>query len=363
MKILIIATTQLAYTGITNLIFNYLRDMDRSGMDITVLSTCHAMNWCIEELEGLNIKYVELKRNENPIQYYKRLFTFLKKENFDIVHAHGNSNTLGVELSAAKMAKVKVRIAHCHSTSCTHKWLSFLLKPLLMNSYTHGFACSELAGKWLFGNRKFYLINNAFDVDKFRYIEELRNKYRKELQIEKKIVIGNVGLFNEGKNQGFLLDIFNEYKKLNSNSVLVFIGTGQLEEQIKKKVRCLGIEESVIFLGNRRDVNELLNVFDYFLFPSLFEGLGIVLLEAQANGLPVIASEDVIPHEVKLTDNFLFMPLQNGYQIWAEKVFNMSSNRNLNGLYSVKNAGYDIKKEADKLKSMYMDFISSNKND
>lgn len=360
MKILIIATTPLAYTGITNVIFNYLRYMDKSGMDITVLSTCRTMTWCIKELKELNISFLEINRNDNPIRYYKRLVALLKEEKFDIVHAHGNSNTLGVELFAAKQAKIKVRIAHCHSSSCIHKLWNLILKPIFIRSYTHGFACSEIAGKWLFGNKKFYIINNAFDVNKFKYNEELRNKLRKELNIESKTIIGNVGSFNEGKNQSFLIDVFMEYKKMNSNSVLVFIGEGKLEEKNKEKANVLGINDSVIFLGKRNDVNELLNIFDYFVFPSLYEGLGIVLLEAQANGIPVVASSDVIPNEVKLNDNFNFEFLDKGSLYWAKRIFNMKSIRNLNGQFCIENAGYDIQKEADKLKTLYKNLMLNN---
>ena len=191
MKILVVSTVPLAYTGITNVILNYLRFIDRSDMDITVLSTCRTMNWCLDELKELNVKHVELKRNNNPLKYLVKLVAFLKNRKFDIFHVHGNSSTLGVDLFAAKKAKIKVRIAHGHSVSCTHKLLHFLLKPLFWYSYTHGFACSEKAGKWMFGSKEYYIIKNAFDIDKYKFDIRLRQQLREKMFLKNSTVIGD----------------------------------------------------------------------------------------------------------------------------------------------------------------------------
>lgn len=354
MNILIISLTPLAYTGITNVIFNYLRYMDKLNMNITVLSTRGAMDWCVDELKTMNINFIELTRNKKPISYLRKLYKLIKVEKIDIVHSHGNSNTIGIELAVARLARVKTRIAHVHSTSCTHKVLSFLLRPLFIFGYTHGLACSHDAGIYLFKKRKFTIINNAFYVKKFGFNEEYRMKHRNDLGLNSMTVVGNIGLFNKGKNQEFLVDVFVEYQKLNKNSILVFIGTGKTENQVRKRTILLGIENSVLFLGNRNDVNELLSAFDYFVFPSLYEGLGIVLLETQANGLPIIASDKVIPNQVKVSDNFLFLSLDNRPEIWAKSISCMSKSRNIDGLNNVEKAGYNILVEARNMRNLYI---------
>ena len=252
----------------------------------------------------------------------------MKDGNYKIVHSH--INTLSVfSLFAAKCAGIPTRIAHSHSTTNKREWKKNLLKQVLRPFSklfaTDYMACSELAGRWLFGNKTFdkgevYILNNAIELDKFAYNEKYRKKHRKELGIsEDTLVIGHVGRFVEQKNHRFLIDIFNEVHKKNKNSVLLLVGQGPLEEEIKEKVNKLGLTSSVKFLGQRSDVNELYSTMDVFLFPSLYEGLGMALIEAQVAGCKCIAS-DVIPTDAKITNNLIFLNLMDSSEFWAASV-------------------------------------------
>ena len=181
--------------------------------------------------------------------------------------------------------------------------------------------CSELAGRWLFGDKEYdkgnvYLLNNAINLDKFKYDEGIRERKRKELNIpEDTLVIGHVGRFVEQKNHRFLIDIFNEVHKENSNSLLLLAGQGPLMDEMKEKVKTLDLEENVRFLGQRNDINELYQAFDVFLFPSLYEGLGMVLIEAQCSNLLSAASTEA-RNIVKKNDNLLFLKLSNNINNW-----------------------------------------------
>ena len=250
-------------------------------------------------------------------QYLKSLEDLFRKNQYRIVHS--NVNTLSVfPLYAAKKAGVPVRISHSHSTSNAREWkrniIKNILRPFSKRYATDYFACSELAGRYLFGNKTFdqgkvKIIHNAIDLDKFKFDPEARKKLRKELDIdEKTIVIGHVGRFVKQKNHDFLIDVFNEYHAKTPDSKLLLIGTGPLEEKIKAKVKKLNLENSVLFLGQRNDTNKLYSVMDVFCLPSLYEGLPVVGVEAQAAGLLCIVSNKV-SKETKVTENFIFLPL------------------------------------------------------
>ena len=183
-------------------------------------------------------------------------------------------------LFAAKCAGVKVRVAHSHSTTNKAEWKKNLMKQVLKHFSkvfaTHYMCCSELAGRWLFGNKtydkgKVYLLNNAIDLDKFKYNEDIKKSKREELGIDQDaLVIGHIGRFVQQKNHSFLIDIFNEITKLNDKVVLLLAGQGPLMDETKEKVDSLGIADKVKFLGQRNDANELYQAFDVFLLPSLY---------------------------------------------------------------------------------------------
>lgn len=347
--------------GVEAVVMNYYRHIDRTKIQFDFLCDEDSTNIPYEEIEQLGGRVILIPPYQKVFKYQKELIRIFKENNYKIVHSH--INTLSVfPLRAAKKAGVKVRIAHSHSTTNKKEWKKNLLKQVLRpfsKVYaTDYMCCSELAGRWLFGDKAYdsgqvYLLNNAIDLDKFKYDEEKRKKKRKELNIkDDTLVIGHIGRFVAQKNHTFLINIFNEVHKKNPNSLLLLVGQGPLKEEIENKVKELQLNDSVRFLGQRNDVNELYQAFDVFCLPSLYEGLGMVLIEAQVSGVKCIASTEV-PKIAKINSNLVFVDLLSSPNIWAEyfeKFNRISINKN-------KFANYNILLESNKLLKYYMEEI------
>lgn len=275
--------------GVEAVVMNYYRHLDHNKIQFDFICDDDSTNIPYDEIEKLGGKVILIPPYQKVFKYQKELRRVLRDGKYKIVHSH--INTLSVfPLYAAKKVGVPVRIAHSHSTTNKKEWKKNLLKqvlrPFSKKYATNYMCCSELAGRWLFGDKaydegKVYLLNNAIDLDKFKYDKKIRDKKRKELGIkEDTIVIGHIGRFVAQKNHTFLIDIFNQFHKKEKNSILLLAGQGPLQEEIKNKVRELGLNDSVRFLGQRNDANELYQVFDVFLLPSLYEGLPVVGVEA-----------------------------------------------------------------------------------
>lgn len=355
--------------GVESVVMNYYRNIDRNKIQFDFICDNDSTNIPYAEIESLGGKVILISPYQKVIKYHKELKRVLKDGNYKIVHSH--INTLSVfSLFAAKCAGVPVRIAHSHSTTNKKEKSKNLMKQLL-RQFSKVFAtdymcCSELAGRWLFGDKEYdkgnvYLLNNAIDLDKFKYDEVVRKEKRKELNIDDDtLVIGHVGRFVEQKNHRFLIDIFNEVHKQNENSILLLVGQGPLMEKIKEKVKSLGIEDCVKFLGQRNDINELYQVMDLFLFPSLYEGLGMVAVEAQVSGLPCVVATE-IPEIAKVTEKITFINLENKIEIWTEIIFKYLKNinrKNINFTNGIKK--YDIIKETTKLEKKYLNSYKRN---
>ena len=301
--------------GVESVIMNYYRHLDHTKVQFDFICDEDSTRIPYDEIKKLGGRVFLVPKYQKLPQYLKALEGLFRKNQYRIVHS--NVNTLSVfPLYAAKKAGVPVRISHSHSTSNAREWkrniIKNILRPFSKKYATDYFTCSELAGRYLFGDKsydqgKVKIIHNAIDLDKFKFDPEARKKLRKELDIkEKTVVIGHVGRFVKQKNHDFLIDVFNEYHAKNPDSKLLLIGTGPLEEKIKAKVEKLNLSDSVLFLGQRDDTNKLYSVMDVFCLPSLYEGLGMVLIEAQMNGLPCLASNEV-PREAKITENIDFI--------------------------------------------------------
>ena len=265
---------------------------------------------------------------------------------------------------AAKCAGVPTRIAHSHSTTNKKEKKKNLLKQVL-RPFSKLFAtdymcCSELAGRWLFGNKEYdkgnvYLLNNAIDLDKFKYDEKVRKEKRKELNIsDDTLVIGHVGRFVEQKNHRFLIDIFNEVHKQKEDSILLLAGQGPLMEEMQEKVKALGIENSVKFLGQRNDINELYQAFDVFLLPSLYEGLPVVGVEAQATGLLCVLSDDMTK-ETKILQSTQFLSLNHKASEWAKIILYKCRLDCCKDIFKeMSESGFNINVEANNLEKKYI---------
>lgn len=352
--------------GVEAVVMNYYKNIDHSKIQFDFICDNDSTNIPYEEIEKLGGKVILIPPYQKVFSYHRQLKKVLKEGNYKIVHSH--INTMSVfPLMAAKSAKVPVRIAHSHSTTNKKEWKKNILKQVLRPSSklfaTHYFACTEHAGRWLFGNKEFdkgnvYVLNNAIDLEKFKYDEAKRKKKRKELSIPNNaLVIGHIGRFMKQKNHEFLIDVFSEIHKKDGNSILLLAGQGPLMEELKKKVEELKLLNSVIFLGQRDDVADLYQAFDVFMLPSLYEGLGIVLIEAQCAGLPSFASTEV-PEIAKVSNILDFINLTTSKEIWADIILqSINDYKRKDYVKDCQKCGYDIKKEIKKLENKYKEFI------
>lgn len=264
--------------GIQALLMNIYRKIDRSKVQFDFFVEYLDKEFYDEEIEmlGGKIYYNNVRKDKNVIKFEQNLSLVLQKEQYKIIHVHTYSIGYFV-LKVAKKCGVPVRIVHSHNNETIHD-SKYYLKVLMQKLYpiyaTDYMACSEDAGKYLFKNRKFNILRNAIDVKKFIYNKKNRENIRAELNIKEKFVIGHVGRLHEQKNHKFLLEIFAHIKEKKSNAVLLLAGEGPLRKKISDEVELLGLSDSVIFLGNRKDINVLYQAFDVFILPSLFEGLG-----------------------------------------------------------------------------------------
>lgn len=342
--------------GLETFIMNVYRNINRENVQFDFLVHYKEKNFYDDEIQSLGGKIyrLTLRDDNNLIKYISDLNKFFRTHTeYKVVHCHMASVGFLVFLIAKKYG-VKVRIAHSHNSN-TEKTLKGVIKKILVKllkyTSTQNFACSKSAGKFLFGNKNFEVIPNGIDLKKFKYDEKTREIKRKELNLEKKFVIGHVGRFCNQKNHEFLIKVFYEVHKKNKNTVLILIGNGELEQKIKDKVDKLNLTNDVMFLGARKDVNELYQAMDLFLFPSKFEGLGIVLVEAQVSGLSIICS-DSIPNEVNITDNIQKLKLD--VKQWTNAVLNID--KNYRKKIDKRIDKFDIKKISSNLENKYIEY-------
>lgn len=353
----------VANGGVEAVIMNYYRNIDKSKIQFDFVVHNDADENYINEVLDMGAKvYKVTPYNKNIFKFMYEIYRIIKSNQYQIVHSNMNALS-GFVLLPAYLAGAKIRILHNHTTDSKEEKIRSLIKRLLRpfaklfaNQY---WACSKLAAEWMYGrnaltNGKVTIINNAINLKKFKFNKEKREQLRKELCLEKCFVIGHVGRFMKQKNHEFLIDIFNEVLKQKENTRLLLIGDGKLKLQIEEKVKKLGIEKAVIFLGNRNDVPDLYNAMDVFVLPSLYEGLPVVGVEVQANGLSFICS-DKVTDEILLTDNIKLLSLQQSKIEWCDAILNAERKEIANNEDRLlKN--FDIKSESRKLEKLYLKF-------
>lgn len=355
MNVLISVLSPLYQNGIVNVLLNYIKYIDKENINVTI--TCIESNdkKFISIFEELGCRVIELPNRKKNILAYIREYNKITKNNFDVVHINGNSATMVIELYISKRNKILKRIAHSHNSTTSYPILHKCLSPFLNKYITDAIACSELAGDWIF-NKKFKILKNAIDVERYKFNEEIRLKYREELNIEDDIVIGQVARFNEQKNHEFTLKLFKEFKRNNKKSKLILVGIGPLLEEIKDKVNQMALQEDIIFLEERSDVPQLMQAFDILILPSKWEGLGMVLMEAQATGLPCCASDNV-PKDVEISPIIKRINLDiNDWIKSMNELLVLEGQRikySTDAQKSLKYYGYSICNEAKKLQEIY----------
>lgn len=357
--------THMNRGGLETMIMNYYRHIDRTKIQFDFLTHRDGKKDYDDEIQKLGGKIYHLPPL-NPLDkkgYLKKLDDFFREHpEYKVVHSHLDCMS-AYPLRAAKKYGVPVRIAHSHSTSEEKKDLKYLIKLYSKRKIpvyaTDLFACSQKAGKWMFGNRDFTMMKNAIDCEKYLYNESIALEVKKELGIEGKFVVGHVGRFSIPKNHKFLIDIFRQIYTQNPNAVLLLVGEGVLMDEIKQKVKEYQLEQAVKFLGLRDDVERIMQAMDVFVFPSLYEGLGIVAIEAQVAGIPCIVSES-IPQEAKITNNLSFLNVESSAKNWAQKVLEVNKPKEQQ-IDLIEKSGYDIKKNSQWLLEKYQESLGGNR--
>lgn len=348
--------------GIQSFLMNMYRNIDRTKVQFDFLVHYKEEQFYDDEIEemGGHIYKFSVREDYNIFKYIKELRVFFEEHTeYQIIHAH--MDTLGAfYLKSAKRANIKVRIAHAHSASVQNgiKKAPRLFMISRYKKYANQlFACSEKAGEFMFPNEQYHIINNAIDTKKFKYNQDIREKKREELCVNEKFVIGHVGRFCVEKNQIFLLQIMKEIIKIREDAILLLIGSGEDEKKINEFIDNNEMREYVKMLGNRGDINELCQAMDIFTLPSIYEGLPLAGIEAQASGLPCIFSDTITP-KADVTGNVEFLSLEESTYNWAKCIINKFENHNRENVEElIQKAGYSAQVEAEKLQKKYLSLI------
>lgn len=367
MKILMINTVRLEVNGITTCIMNYFDLLVSASIKVDILAPNVISEELRKQVEEKKRTIYELPlRKENVCKYFIELVKILKREKYDVVHIHGNSCTMTIELLAAKIAGCKVRIAHSHNTTSQHMTVHKLLRPIFEMLCNGRFACGEDAGKWLFREKEFFVVRNGIDISQYKYNEMTRKKIREYLGVkENEILLGHVGKFNFQKNHEFIIELM-EKLGVDSGYKLVLIGDGDLKLSIKNQVEELNLKNSVIMTGNINNVPEYLLAMDVFILPSRFEGLPYVLIEAQAAGLPCLVA-DTVAREADLTGDIKYLSIEEP-NLWVKQIESVSNplNQSIRKAkiekyqQDVKKAGYDISCNAERMIELYEKYLNEN---
>lgn len=350
--------------GIEGFVSNFLLHMDRERLRVDIVAAQLGESVFTQPLEEAGIRFIELSgKLHRPWENYNTFRHLLDRERYDVVHLNAFQGMSLNYLKLAEAAGVPIRIAHSHNTALrksSTKWIKLMIHKICREAFakyaTEYWACSIKAAQFLFPSRvtdsqKLQVVPNGIDVERFQRNNLRRRQARSELGIQEwQLVIGHVGRLCDQKNQSFLIDIFANIRKQKAGSVLLFVGGGD-RTALEEKAKRLGLQDCVIIYGTTDKVERLLWAMDIFVFPSLFEGFGIVMLEAQAAGLPVLCS-DHIPEEARFLPSTYVLPLEDGAEKWAGQVLRIR-NDIPDQSENIRKAGYAISDVAARIRSSY----------
>lgn len=356
--------------GVTKYIVDNYNAIDKEKVQFDFLTAGENQLDYEETLTAQGARVFYCCKVTHPIRYYKRIKQVVAKNGYRIVYFNISYAAI-IPFLAAKAGGARVLVAHAHSTGFENpnpitraicRIYSMTSKPFITKIATNYFACSDLAAQWVFGknvlnNEAYKFLPNAIDCQRYIYNPALRQRVRDRLEAGDKLILGHIGTFDHQKNHEFLIEIFGATRKINANCELWLIGEGELLASVKEKVRSLGLSGSVKFLGQRSDVNELMQGMDIFLLPSRFEGFPFVGVEAQAAGLPCIMS-DTITRQINITGNVNYLKLSNSPQVWASQIIETAQHWSRNNMLDVlSRMGFDQKTQIDKMQDIYISFM------
>lgn len=357
---------RLNYAGAETLVMNLYRNINREKVQFDfVVHTEEKMDY-EDEIYSLGGKIYRAPRFNgiNIIQYIKWWNEFFRNHiEYKIIHGHLRGSAVFYLYEAKRNGLIT--IMHSHSISNGYGMTAIaknILKYPLRFLSDYCLACSYPAGKWLFGKKKvhsdkFFLFKNAIDLDTYKFDIAKRNEMRKQLNVIDKIVIGHVGRFDDVKNHKFILRILDELKKIESDIYLLLVGNGPLYDEINCIVKKMDLNDKVIFVGKKKNVCDYLQAMDLFLFPSLYEGLGISIVEAQVSGLKVVCSKG-IPTEVDFSDNVKYLDLNESIKNWVDTILKCNENYiRKSYIFEAQMAGYDIKQCTRWIENFYQELI------
>lgn len=359
MRILIVGLTE-GKGGMESYIMSLYRNIDRERVQFDFMLFTErpfAYEQEVKEMGG-EIYYIPT-RKKSILSHYKLLREIYKKNNYKAVYWQKNRKPTEVAvLSFAKQEGVPLRIVHSHNssilqTSFSYKILVRLVRNKVIKEATHLFACSTDAGKWMFGDHKVSVIKNGVDLNKFHYQLSVREQVRSTFHLQDKTVFITVGRMELAKNPLFLIDIFKEIHQMDNNTIFFHVGDGKMIDEMKEKVKTNNLEGKYIFLGTRDDIPNLLNGADAFLLPSVHEGFPIVLVEAQATGLPCYVSDEVTK-ECNVTGNMISLSLKEGAAFWASEILaSLKSYNRKDESVNLRERGYDVIDIAEKMQEFF----------
>lgn len=356
--------------GVETLVFNCYKNIDREKFqfDFFVDENSDRSSVPFDEVKKLGGRIYLIPPVSKIFRYIKVIKKIAKTNKYLIAHAH--INTLCVfPLFACKIAGVPIRIAHNHATAGNCEYLKslikYILRPFAKTFSTHYAASSIYGGEWLFGKKCFEKYDMLYlpvarNLNNYIYNKDIRDKKRAEMGLDNKFVIGHVGRFVPVKNHKFLVDIFKRIQNEEKDSVLLLAGDGELEENIKKQVKDLGLTDKVRFLGKRTDVNELLQAMDVFILPSFYEGISGAGIEAQAAGLPFLFSDTITAEAGVVSYLSNRLPLEKGASYWANVALNTRKIERKDTYKIMQDKGYEIKNASKNLASYYTKFLAEN---
>jgi len=351
-------TGSLNWSGIATVVMNYYRHVDRNQVQFDFITDSIGKTRFGDEIESMGGRIFRVpSRNRRPFAYGRALGRLFREHpEYRVFHVHGSSASMYMDLHVAKKAGVPVRIGHSHAASCYVKWQHYMFRPFVNGVCTHRFACSLEAGRWVFGKKRDVgLIKNAIDLDTFRFDPSARKELRSAYGIDDDtLVLGHIGTLAPNKNHDFLLDVFAGYVKTNDNARLFLVGGGPVKDALVQKAQALGMDSKVIFFGNTETPQTCYSAFDVFVFPSRFEGLGLVAVEAAACGLPCLIS-DTVPGEVMVADWMRRLPIRDPAD-WVRALAELNRTRAApeDALAQIERSGYNIKKAAQALQEFYV---------
>ena len=365
LKVLEIIAVPIRYGGIEMFVWQLIKTIDKKiNIDCLTPSYCENEEFRKQLNErGGNLYTLNLKKSNNLIYNYRPIKSFLDGNHYDVIHIHSATiRELAALAAATRNNKDTKVIVHSHGTGTKFTFAIRLFRSIAalnMNKHVDCYcACSKAAAEWKYTpkyQKQTQIINNGINTKQFAFDPVQRKIIRSSLKIsDSEFVLGNTGRLCDSKNQTYLIDIFEIFSQVKPESKLVLVGDGPKRGELEKIAASKGLSKRIIFVGNTNDVSGYLMAMDVFVFPSIHEAFGFAVVEAQASGLPVIAS-DILPNEVKMTESFVFLPIGHKYiSKWVDAILSTHFENRKDGVEAVRKAGYDIKNTINQITQIYL---------